>query len=286
MDEITNQFRAKAEIQLRRAAGLPEDYEPVRTLPEKPTFRGEDLPGGMPTAGSLPFFPNEPGIHPDHVSKKTEDYYSRYQNSAPETIEKMLLEKEEVFCQHYAVTRNGAASARAAGYPAKTARANAYKLLMKNTIRQRITHLLQFNYYNDQATPAHAMALVMSALQGGPEPTLRIRAARTILDIYKAAGGQPVDGQLESLLPATQEKNLPECQPIEANLLTNNTFIQINGQPMSTDVNQMSTDVNQNRVECQPDVNSLSTDVTQDQSKKSPLSNNERGPISESVLSF
>ncbi len=250
MDEITNQFRSKAEIQRRRAAGLPGDYEPMRTLPEKPTFKGEELPGGMPTVSSMPFFPHEPGIHPDHVEKKTAEYYSRYQNSAPETIEKLLTEKEEAFCQHYAITRNGAASARAAGWGATAARTTSYRLLMKNAIRQRITHLMQFHYYNDQATPTHAMALVMSALQGGPDPSLRIRAARTILEIYRTAGGDPLPSvETPSQVPAiTSEKiNLAERPQPEPNLLSNNTFIQINTPEAHTNVHTASTHVHKNK---------------------------------------
>ncbi len=252
MDDILNEFRSKAEITRRRAAGIPENWEEEKTLPVKLTFKGEELPSGFPPGYSLPFFPNDPGIAPD--SKKTVEYYDRYRNSAPDTVEKLLTEKEEAFCQHYAITRNGAAAARAAGWKPGAAHNTAYRLLMKNTVRQRISHLMFFHTRNDQATPSTALALVMSALQGGPDPDFRLRAARTILEIYKTGNSNltPTDAEELALALKNSKKNgktMEDAPQIEANQLNNNTFIQINAPQSSTNLHTSSTDLHKIRVD-------------------------------------
>jgi hypothetical protein len=255
MDNILDEFRQKAITTQRRAAGLPENWEESKTLPAKPTFKGEDLPSGFPPGYSLPFFPNDPGIAPD--TKKVDEYYHRYQNSAPDTVEKLLTEKEEAFCQHYAITRNGAAAARAAGWKPTSAHNTAYRLLMKNTVRQRISHLMFFHTRNDQASPSTALALVMSALQGGPEPDFRLRAARTILEIYKTGSVNFTPQDQEELALALKNgkkngKNLEDVPQLEANQLNNNTFIQINAPQSSTDLHTASTNLHEIRVDSPP----------------------------------
>lgn len=55
----------------------------------------------------------------------------------------MLNTQQEVFCQHYALSRNGAESARMAGYSARSANNQASRLLEREDIQNRIEELSQ-----------------------------------------------------------------------------------------------------------------------------------------------
>ena len=52
-----------------------------------------------------------------------------------------LKEKQEIFCQHYAVSHNAAQSAREAGYSQKSAHSQGYRLLKISEVINRIKNI-------------------------------------------------------------------------------------------------------------------------------------------------
>ena len=52
-----------------------------------------------------------------------------------------VSEKYEIFCQHYALSRNGTESAKQAGYSNKSAANQASRLLQRSEIQERILEI-------------------------------------------------------------------------------------------------------------------------------------------------
>ena len=52
-----------------------------------------------------------------------------------------ISDQQEIFCRHYALSRNGAESARQAGYAAESASNQGSRLLAREDIKERIEQI-------------------------------------------------------------------------------------------------------------------------------------------------
>jgi phage terminase small subunit len=90
--------------------------------------------------------------------------------AAPRNKPKPLTDKQKAFVTEYLKDKNGAAAAERAGYSAKTAKQEAYKLLQDDRIRAAIDQVLDVNAMR----ASEAISLLADWARGSIAPFLQV----------------------------------------------------------------------------------------------------------------